>query len=58
VIYIAAYLEPLRGGKTAVEIYVRGKDAEANAKQFQECVELIKGAGVRCDPSMSFGELG
>ncbi|KAF2488992.1 SPT16-domain-containing protein [Lophium mytilinum] len=41
----ASYLEPLKGGKTAVEIYVRGKDAEVNAKQFQDCLELMKTAG-------------
>lgn len=41
----ASYLEPLKGGKIPVEIFVRGKDAEANAKQFQTCLETIKNAG-------------
>ncbi|KAF2104682.1 SPT16-domain-containing protein [Rhizodiscina lignyota] len=41
----AAYLEPLKGGKVPVEIYVRGKDAEQNAKQFETCVEVIKAGG-------------
>ncbi|KAK4995032.1 FACT complex subunit spt16 [Elasticomyces elasticus] len=41
----AAYLEPLKDGKTPVEIFVRGKDAEENAKQFERCLEIIKGAG-------------
>ncbi|TKA23656.1 FACT complex subunit spt16 [Salinomyces thailandicus] len=41
----AAYLEPLKGGKTPVEIIVRGKDADENAKQFERCLETIKAAG-------------
>ncbi|KAI9689083.1 MAG: FACT complex subunit spt16 [Bathelium mastoideum] len=41
----ASYLEPLKGGKTPVELHVRGKDAEQNAKQFEQCIELIKSAG-------------
>ncbi|KAK4540616.1 FACT complex subunit spt16 [Oleoguttula mirabilis] len=42
----AAYLEPLKeGGKTPIEIIVRGKDAEENAKQFERCLETIKAAG-------------
>lgn len=44
---IAAYLEPLRGGKVPLELHVRGKDAEANAKQFEQCLSQIKNAGVR-----------
>ena len=30
-----------------LEILVRGKDPEQNAKQFEKCLDLIKGAGVR-----------
>ncbi|KAF2839097.1 SPT16-domain-containing protein [Patellaria atrata CBS 101060] len=41
----ASYLEKLKDGKTPVEIFVRGKDAEENAKQFEKCLEVIKGAG-------------
>ncbi|KAI9708942.1 MAG: FACT complex subunit spt16 [Bogoriella megaspora] len=41
----ASYLEALKGGKTPVEIHVRSKDAEQNAKQLEECVEIIKSAG-------------
>jgi nucleosome binding factor SPN SPT16 subunit len=41
----AAYLEPLKDGKTHIEIIVRGKDAEENAKQFERCNEIIKNAG-------------
>ncbi|KAF2220252.1 FACT complex subunit spt16 [Elsinoe ampelina] len=41
----AAYLEPLKGGKTPVEVLVRGKDAEENEKQFKRCLDIIKNAG-------------
>ncbi|KAF2214519.1 hypothetical protein CERZMDRAFT_95783 [Cercospora zeae-maydis SCOH1-5] len=41
----AAYLEVLKDGKTPVEIIVRGKDAEENAKQFEKINETIKSAG-------------
>lgn len=41
----AAYLEPLKGGKTAIEVLVRGKDADENEKQFKRCLDLIKTAG-------------
>ena len=41
----ATYLEGLKDGKTPVEIIVRGKDAEENAKQFERCLDLIKNAG-------------
>ncbi|RMY65107.1 hypothetical protein D0863_09343 [Hortaea werneckii] len=43
----AAYLEPLRGGKIPLEIVVRGKDAEENAKQLERCLDTIKNAGKR-----------
>ena len=43
----ATYLEPLKDGKTPVEILVRGKDAAENAKQFETCLDVIKNAGVR-----------
>ncbi|KAI4210557.1 MAG: hypothetical protein LQ351_006624 [Letrouitia transgressa] len=41
----AKHLEPLKGGKVPVEILVRGKDAEQNAKQFEKCLDVIKTAG-------------
>ena len=41
----AKHLEPLKGGKIPIEILVRGKDADENAKHFQKCVDAIKGAG-------------
>ncbi|KAI4733388.1 FACT complex protein [Aureobasidium sp. EXF-12298] len=41
----ATYLEPLKDGKTPVEILVRGKDAAENAKQFETCLDVIKNAG-------------
>ena len=43
---IAKHLEPLKGGKIPIEIFVRGKDVEHNAKHFEKCLEVIKGAGV------------
>ena len=43
----AKHLEPLKGGKVPIEILVRGKDAEQNAKHFEKCLDIIKGAGVR-----------
>ena len=42
----AKHIEPLKGGKIPIEILVRGKDAEQNAKQFEKCLDVIKGAGV------------
>ncbi|GAB7359749.1 hypothetical protein MBLNU230_g6921t1 [Neophaeotheca triangularis] len=41
----AQYLEPLKDGKTPVEIMVRGKDEQENAKQFERCLETIKSSG-------------
>lgn len=42
---IAKHLEPLKGGKTPVEIMVRGKDDAANALIFKELAEVIKKSG-------------
>ncbi|KAF2724711.1 FACT complex protein [Polychaeton citri CBS 116435] len=41
----ATYLETLKDGKIPVEIIVRSKDAEENAKQFERCFDTIKSAG-------------
>jgi nucleosome binding factor SPN SPT16 subunit len=41
----AAYLEALKDGKTPVEIIVRGKDVEENAKQLERINDIIKAAG-------------
>ncbi|KAK6415995.1 FACT complex subunit spt16, partial [Oleoguttula sp. CCFEE 5521] len=41
----AIYLEPLKDGKTPVEVIVRGKDAAENTAQFERCLEIIKNAG-------------
>lgn len=41
----ATYLEPLKDGKTPLEIMVRGKDSEENSKQFEKCLDVIKNAG-------------
>lgn len=42
----AKHLEPLKGGRIPIEILIRGKDAEQNAKQFEKCLDTIKAAGV------------
>ncbi|KAL9125145.1 MAG: hypothetical protein Q9217_005602 [Psora testacea] len=41
----AKHLEALKGGKVPIEVLVRGKDPIENAKQFEKCVDVIKGAG-------------
>ncbi|KAL9004589.1 MAG: hypothetical protein Q9188_002598 [Gyalolechia gomerana] len=41
----AKHLEPLKGGKTPIEILSRGKDPEQNAKHFEKCLDVIKSAG-------------
>ena len=46
VLYIAFFLEGLKGGKVNVEILVRGKDPEENTKQFEQCLDIIKSSGV------------
>ena len=49
----AKHLEPLKGGKIGLEILVRGKDQEQNAKQLEQCLDVIKSSGVR-DSQVSF----
>jgi len=39
-------LEPLKGGKVALEVLVRGKDPEQNADLFKKITKSIKDAGV------------
>ncbi|KAI9670136.1 MAG: FACT complex subunit spt16 [Caeruleum heppii] len=41
----ARHLEPLKGGKVPLEILVRSKDAEQNAKLFEQILDIIKSAG-------------
>ncbi|MCJ1307261.1 FACT complex subunit spt16 [Agyrium rufum] len=41
----AKHLEPLVGGKTPVELLVKGKDAEQNTKNWTTCIDVIKAAG-------------
>ncbi|KAG8526310.1 FACT complex subunit spt16 [Bacidia gigantensis] len=41
----AKHLEALKGGKIHLEVLVRGKDSEENAKQFEKCLDVIKSAG-------------
>jgi hypothetical protein len=60
----AKHLEPLKGGKIPLEVLVRGKDAEQNAKHFEKCLEVIKSSGVSlnldvaCQISYSVAEKG
>jgi hypothetical protein len=42
----AKHLEPLKGGKIALEVLVRGKDAEQNEALFRKIADKITGAGV------------
>lgn len=42
----AKHLDPLKGGKIPIEVLVRGKDADANAKQFTKITDIIKDSGV------------
>ena len=44
--HVAKHLELLKGGKIPIEILVRGKDADQNAKHFKRCLDAIKDAGV------------
>ncbi|MCJ1348492.1 FACT complex subunit spt16 [Peltigera leucophlebia] len=39
------HLEPLKDGKVHVELLIRGKDADQNAKHFKKCLDIIKNAG-------------
>ena len=48
--HIAKHLEPLKGGKVPLEILIRGKDVEQNNKHWEKCLDVIKTAGVRCNP--------
>ncbi|KAI9819818.1 MAG: FACT complex subunit spt16 [Thelocarpon impressellum] len=41
----AKHLEPLKGGKIPLEVLVRGKDADHNAKLFKQVVDVITAAG-------------
>ena len=45
-IYVAKHLDQIKGGRFAVEVLVRGKDAEENEKLFVKLTEKIKEAGV------------
>jgi hypothetical protein len=43
---LASFLEKLMNGKVPLEVVVRGKDGEENAKQIEQCIETVKKAGV------------
>lgn len=53
--YLAKHLESLKGGKVPIEILVRGKDADQNAKHFKRCIDAIKDAGVRYGDCLKHG---
>jgi nucleosome binding factor SPN SPT16 subunit len=42
----ASFLEKLKNGKVPLEVVVRGKDADENAKQVEQCLDIVKKAGV------------
>ena len=44
--FTAKHLEPLKGGKVALEVLVRGKDAEQNEALFRQITDKITNAGV------------
>ena len=43
----AKHLEPLKNGKTPVEVLVKGKESDQNKKNWDKVLEIIKNAGVR-----------
>ena len=42
----ASFLEKLKNGKVPLDVVVRGKDAEENAKQIEQCIGIVSKAGV------------
>jgi hypothetical protein len=40
------HLGKLKGGKVPLEVIVRGKDGDENAKQIEQCIDTVKKAGV------------
>ena len=43
----AKHLEPLKNGKIPIEVLLRGKDNEQNAKLWEKVLDVIKSSGVR-----------
>ncbi len=43
---LAKHLESLKDGKVNIELLIRGRDADQNAKHFKRCLDIIKNAGV------------
>ena len=46
-LFAASFLEKLKHGKVPLEVVVRGKDGDENAKQIEQCIDVVKKAGVR-----------
>ena len=44
--FVAKYLDQIKGGRFPIEVLVRGKDAAENEKLFETITEKIKAAGV------------
>lgn len=38
----AKHLEPLKGGKVPLEIFIRGKDVDQNTKIFQDVLDVVE----------------
>ena len=51
---LAKHLEPLKTGKVPLEILIRGKDGEQNAKLWEKIIDVIKTSGVRDERQPSF----
>jgi FACT complex subunit SPT16 N-terminal lobe domain len=54
VLFVAKHLKPLEGGKTPLEVLVRGKDAAENTKLFETITGAIKESGVSGPHHWSF----
>ena len=52
----ASFLEKLKNGKVPLEVVVRGKDADENAKQIEQCLDIVKKAGVCAIILLTLGE--
>ena len=51
----AKHLEPLKDGKTPLEVLIKGKDSEQNKKHWEKILGVIKSAGVR--PGLAISKL-
>lgn len=55
--FAASFLEKLKNGKVPLEVIVRGKDGAENAEQIEQCIDVVKKAGV-CTGSNALDHLG